>query len=338
MNIRFYKIKRLFVYIFVIMTVALAAGSIKISAAENKAEAKKARIELEFTDGTKMTWQKGDAKLDISDKELAYVYFGEYPQTEIQGKKLKKSIINAKYDSNGVATVKGIKYKRITKKNASVVHNYDLVHYYNWGGKEYAYFKIEPIKWRVLEKADKTVLLLSEYAIDDHRYQDWEEVYINWERCTLRNWLNSTFYNSVFKASERKMIKKVLLENKDNYDVSGGNDTEDKVFLLAIEDLLKPEYGFSAVGKDMDINRRCSSTDYAKAMGAYTESSDAENCKTTEGKWASKWWLRSVGGGDGGAATVTVYGKNTGFGQWANISNTTVRPSIYLNLKSVIRR
>ncbi|MCQ2495262.1 MAG: hypothetical protein MJ131_01575 [Lachnospiraceae bacterium] len=43
----------------------------------------KAKLELEFTDGSRSIWKTEDEKLELGKKKLAYVYFGNYPQTEI---------------------------------------------------------------------------------------------------------------------------------------------------------------------------------------------------------------------------------------------------------------
>lgn len=307
-----------------------------------KAEAAtKAKIVLEFTDGTKETWKTGDNPISLGKKKLAYVYFGEYPQTEVTGKKLTKAIKNAKYDKNGIATVKGVKYKRISKSDATYDNTSNgLSGYYDWSGKSYAYFKFEPIKWRVLSNKKGTVLLMSEYGLDDRKY-NFEYVDITWADCTLRSWLNSDFLTSAFNAKERKLIKTAKVKNNDNsyYGTEGGKDTKDKVFLLSLEEIVNTKYGFASDRYEDDISRRCSATDYAKAMGAYTAYSEGyyvDDYKTKEGKWASWWWLRSPGCSPGRAASVYIGGYVYDDGFRVDLDDSAVRPALRLNLSSVI--
>lgn len=301
--------------------------------------ATKAKVVLEFTDGTKKTWKTGDSRFELGKKKLAYVYFGEYPQTEVTGKKLTKAIKNAKYDKNGIATVKGVKYKRIKREDATYAYDsttdsdWEKEYYYDWAGKTYAYFRLEPIKWRVLSNKKGTVLLLSEYGIDDRKYNS-EYVDITWADCTLRSWLNSDFLTSAFNAKERKLIKTTKVKNNDHprYGTEGGKDTKDKVFLLSLEEIVNTKYGFASDRYENDISRCCSSTDYAKAMGAYQD----DYYTTKEGKWASLWWLRSPGYVSGYAANVYDDGCVDDDGVDVDYVDRAVCPALQLNLSSVI--
>ena len=93
----------------------------------------------------------------------------------------------------------------------------------------------EPIKWYVLEASGGEAVLLSVYLLDRQPYhEDFED--ITWEDCTLRNWLNSEFYNAAFSAEEQQAIINANVVNEDNpfWGTEGGNDTVDKVWLLSI--------------------------------------------------------------------------------------------------------
>ena len=140
---------------------------------------------------------------------------------------------------------------------------------------------IEDIEWIILAKDDNKMLVISDKAIDCKPYNT-SSANITWETCSLRNWLNNDFINSAFSATEKTMISsvKVSADKNPDYDTDAGNDTEDKVFLLSIEEANRYfKY---------DSERQCVSTEYAKANGAYTYEIDgASNCF---------WWLRSQGG------------------------------------------
>ncbi len=296
--------------------------------------ATKATVVLEFTDGTKVTWKTGDKKIELGKKKLAYVYFGEYPQTEVTGKQLTKAIKNAKYDKNGIAKVKGVKYKRLEKEetiyafDSAVQGDAEKKYYYDWAGRTYTYFKIEPIKWRVLSNKKGTLLLLSEYALNDLRYHT-EWIDMTWEDCYLRTWLNDTFLNSAFNAKEKKLIKKTTLTTADNpeFGTAGGNKTKDKIYLLSREDVLK--YNFSKDPFTEDSTRICYSTDFAMVIrSAFSLSAG--------GELATYWWLRSPGCDPSVVTSVSNHGDVDDFSAYV-VTYNSVRPALQLNLSSVIK-
>ena len=70
------------------------------------------------------------------------------------------------------------------------------------------------MEWLVLDSADEKLLLLSKYAIEAMPFHDcYEES--TWERCSLRRWLNWTFYDLAFSDSEKRSIIQVLNSTPD---------------------------------------------------------------------------------------------------------------------------
>ena len=63
----------------------------------------------------------------------------------------------------------------------------------------------EPIQWLVLAKDSNKLLLISTQLLDIYQYNS-NENSVTWEDCTLRAWLNSTFYEAAFNADERNVI------------------------------------------------------------------------------------------------------------------------------------
>ncbi len=129
--------------------------------------------------------------------------------------------------------------------------------------------------------------------------------------------------------------------NNDNpdYGTEGGNDTKDKVFLLSIEEVLNPDYGFSSVSYEYDNARWRTNTTYAKEQGAYTYSSTNEDYVKYNGNGC--WWLRSPGRGDimgtdmNNAATVGSDGYISYMGDSVDYNNyVAVCPALHLNLSS----
>ena len=128
----------------------------------------------------------------------------------------------------------------------------------------------EPIEWTVLAVEDGRALVISKYAIEYMAYHTTEDD-VSWEECWLRQWLNNDFYNTAFNTDEKNNI---LITHNINPGVSGDevwNDTEDRVFLLSMEEA---ESYFGA-----DISGECEATEYAAAKGDLEDSCD--------------WWSRT---------------------------------------------
>ena len=104
----------------------------------------------------------------------------------------------------------------------------------------------EPIEWYVLDVKDGRALLLSKYILENMPYHTYEED-ISWENCTLREWLNGTFYDVAFDDEEKKRISTTLLENVWNpWNPNATYEyTEDKVFLPSMEDMLSGDYSYT---------------------------------------------------------------------------------------------
>ena len=92
------------------------------------------------------------------------------------------------------------------------------------------------IKWKVLDVQDGKALLLTEDILEIRAYHS-TEMPITWEKCDLRRYLNNDFFNG-FADHEKKLIVETKLQNKKNiwYDTLGGSDTNDKVFMLSMEE------------------------------------------------------------------------------------------------------
>ena len=113
---------------------------------------------------------------------------------------------------------------------------------------------MEPIEWRVLENTGDSILLMSRYVLDSVPYSNAlgtdgiTALPVNWETCSLRNWLNTTFLTTAFDSAEQSRIMTVLNKNtpsKDNdsyYEetpINHGNDTLDRVFILSLDECNK---------------------------------------------------------------------------------------------------
>ena len=174
---------------------------------------------------------------------------------------------------------------------------------------------IRPIKWMVLKQDGNKALLLSAYGLDAKLYNE-EFKDVTWETCALRRWLNEDFYNAAFTEDEKNRIISTNVKNSDNpeYNTPGGNDTEDKVFLLSIDE---------AEQYLTEFERRLSPTPYAVKQGAAESYND--------NSW---WWLRSPGSHPYGAACVDAGGDIRGRNHIALRVKYAVCPALWIELES----
>jgi len=171
------------------------------------------------------------------------------------------------------------------------------------------------IEWIVLDKNDEGMLLLSKYVIDAMPYND-KFVPVKWEDCTMRKWLNSVFLNEAFTEEERDIIMTVTLVNNDNpvNGQDGGPDTEDKVFLLSIDEAYKY---FST-----NDSRKAQMTEYTRSKEPVT---DGDDC--------CYWWLRSPGQMHNNATYVYLMGMVNEKGFEVHYKNYGLRPAMWVRYK-----
>lgn len=187
----------------------------------------------------------------------------------------------------------------------------------------YRYFKVEPIKWKVLTtdyKGSGNSLLLAEdiliagvsyYEDDENRGYIYQN---NYRYSQIRAYLNGYSYgaryeNSIwneigflqtaFTTSAQDLIATTTVVNNEesttdvekNIKPATGftcNDGYDKIFLLSENESTNPEYGFGAYDSSFQRSGRIRvTTDYAKANFAYQQRMYNLDL--------GLWWLRSPG-------------------------------------------
>lgn len=195
----------------------------------------------------------------------------------------------------------------------------------------------EPIEWIILDRQGERTLLLSKYILDCKCYNN-ESGGVTWENCTLRNWLNRDFYNTAFSSSEQNKIEitNVINNNNIDYGTNGGNNTNDRIFCLSIEEIrryfgsgTKVDYGYQ-LGKNVATR----GTSYAKTndngghtLYMYDGSGDSQY------KWAtgnSFFWLRSSGNYQDYAADVSDAGYLGTRGHIVDDPRYGVRPALWI--------
>jgi len=177
----------------------------------------------------------------------------------------------------------------------------------------------EPVEWLVIDKNEEAIMVVSRYALFPCQYyKDYEGVKgshdTTWETCRIRERLNGEFYDTTFTDEERAYIRLTHNVNLDNpdYDIPGGNDTDDYVFFLSHNEVYKyfPE----------QEDRKCAATPYAIKKGAYHSTTDN-----------TYWWLRTPGKFRCNAEYVFNSGVVYSYGSDVGHRDVCARPAMWLD-------
>ncbi|OQC15145.1 MAG: hypothetical protein BWX72_01073 [Firmicutes bacterium ADurb.Bin080] len=226
-----------------------------------------------------------------------YIWFGEYPQTIATSKAVatmgttpdSKGYYTSSYDNERYAKVVATPFDSgYTFSDSTTVISSSTY-----------YFKVEPIKWRILSESDGKALILCESIIANERYNRYysgaiEGVYANnYAESEVRAWLNDQFYNIAFSELQKSLIQTTEVDNSvhstgDDPNPYACENTFDKIFLPSYREVKNTAYGFIN-----DTDRYKVTSDYSRATGTgdYTSTGDSYSGN-------DRWWLRSPYDGD----------------------------------------
>ena len=250
---------------------------------------------------------------------LHYIEFGSYPQTYV-GDSMNETL-ESWYNSNSPVNLKTYTTRENTRYNSGVYtshmytdgeiyargysYRYDSSYTYSTGesvaaGGTVVWFKVEPIRWLVLNYyeyiagTDTELELLSELVLASYiHFNPSESDGNSWETSYIREWVNGTFYNSAFAASEQEMIatSTVLNNVTGDYDSSTsdgtGTTTYDKIYLRSYYEM---NSGLFSTGNSVqNIARRQSSpTDFALSNWAYISTSNTTSYRTGTSEYLTR--------------------------------------------------
>jgi len=113
---------------------------------------------------------------------------------------------------------------------------------YDQRGTEHKFgsYNGSPLEWVVIANTDEYALLITKYAVDCRPYND-ENCLTTWETCSLRRWLNTSFYEQTFSETEKENILKmrIIPEITKGHELNPGNETVDKVQILSANEYRK---------------------------------------------------------------------------------------------------
>lgn len=188
----------------------------------------------------------------IKEKNQEYLYFGTFPQAL---KEESITIINK--DSNfdnlylGSDGEKYILFKTSEHLKKSLFNNNKEIK----PSKEY-YYKVEPIKWKILEKNNDSVLCMSDLILSSNYFGKKCDEYCD---SHIREYVINDMYNLAFNDDEKKYV----IPYKYDYDL-------DDVTIPSYDDLNNSNYGYKK-GETIDEARLKYMTDYARSRCSYAD-------------------------------------------------------------------
>lgn len=218
--------------------------------------------------------------VQVYTREGDYIYFGEYPQTL----KADDVTVGDVADEDGYYLGSdGERYAKVVADPCNSGYTFSDGSEVTYG--ETYYFKVEPIRWRILSESGGSAFILADGIIANRRsYNDYADG-------GLRAWLNGKFLNSAFGEVAQGLIETTEVDNSSystgyNSNPNACENTFDKVFLLSYREVVNSAYGFASSSSTNDAARRMTVSDYARSTGTYmSTSSSCFGCGI--------WWLRS---------------------------------------------
>ena len=173
-----------------------------------------------------------------------------------------------------------------------------------------------PITWAVLAKEDNKILLITDKVIECKQYSESENK-STWDESSIRTWLNDKFLNEAFTPEEQDkiLITYVSADENPRFDVYQGASTQDKIFILSINEA---EKYFNSPKE-----RLCEPTDYVLAKRPYISNVDGVN--------SCHWWLRTHGKFDGSSTYVTSTGYTYELGDGVTADQYCIRPAMWIS-------
>jgi hypothetical protein len=174
----------------------------------------------------------------------------------------------------------------------------------------------EPIRWLVLDVKDGKALVISRDNLDIGPYNS-DRQPVTWETSTAREWLNTTFFNTAFTEEEKALIPTVTIteEKRPYVDTDPGNPTEDKVFLLSVNE-------FEKYVKKTKFKEASSSMYLSEKTNYHSEASPE-----------FYWWLRTPGENNISGVCVDYEGRLVN-GGYRGEGACSYRPVIWVEITS----
>ena len=256
------------------------------------------------------------------DADGGYILFGQYPQT------IKSSSVTVGDVADEDGYYLGLDGERYAKVTADP---YGSGYTFSDGssvsdGATY-YFKMEPIRWRILSEDGESAFILADGILANKAYDASSN---NYKNSDIRAWLNGEFLNAAFGEIAQSLIETTEVDNSASSTGYSSNryaceNTFDKVFLLSYREAIDSAYGFASSSGAYDTARRMTVSDYARSTGAYMYTGN-----TYFGY--GDWWLRSPSNDYSRGVRDVIYRGLGGNGKYVYLDDYGVVPALNITL------
>lgn len=193
--------------------------------------------------------------------------YGLYPQSVVNDSSILDRLNNENLPTKeGMSYLDGCLYAKKVTNPFSADSSFDDKS--KISSAESYWFEYEPIEWNVLKASKGIYTLVSSYLLDTRPYAETNNDY---EESEVRAWLNDDFYHLAFLLNSDYLMQISLSSSSD----STGDPASDSVYLLSYDDYLNEDYGFSSTDSYAAKSRRCKTTEWARANGAWASLEDA---------------------------------------------------------------
>lgn len=154
------------------------------------------------------------SKVKEHDDEHIYIEYGTYAQTMVEDEELKETLElqsketieeskKYKIEYNGDIYIKfkaNLHQDKLQVQNENIYSKTKLT---LMTSGSYYYFRVEPIKWRVVEETENTYTLLCDEILFNHEFDGDSN---DFDTSTLKTYLNTTFISDAFNDEEKNKI------------------------------------------------------------------------------------------------------------------------------------
>ncbi|MFW5779897.1 MAG: InlB B-repeat-containing protein [Bacillota bacterium] len=218
---------------------------------------------------------------DISYSEEQNIYIGEYPQElatsqavdAMQSQSQSEGYYISDYDSQKYIKVKADPHQSGYK----FTNGEEIVR-----GKEY-YFKIQPLKWRIINQENQRAQLIADRIIDNKHFSF---INNNWKYSDVREQLNNDLYKTIFSIDEKSVVLSTINQTKYIYSDTAYQTTDD-LYLLTEQEIMNWQ----------EEEKAALVSDYARATGSWMS-------KDEQDYGYGYYLLRSTGNDKKSAAAV----------------------------------
>ena len=221
---------------------------------------------------------------------------------------------------------------------------------------------MEPIYWRVLTKKDNNLLLLSDKLLDAYSFMHLTEEDVDygtsWKTSTVRRFLNGEFLETCFSDAEKALMVTTHLKNtaankylstywnfkKSPFNLmkrqsqKNGVETDDKIFLLSVGEVLKYLEDDPDAKKNSNAEYPFSELPVQKSRIAYVTKAVAEqgagffDANTLQGAWLTRTLCNLDGTNNLGIVYVTGDGQ---FFNYYTDQPLLIRPAMWVSAVTV---